>query len=369
MTYIYTIMKSLFAHFNLKKFGFRVIVITVVYLLVKLTIDHNDDEGEHAFDFTSITYYLSAFLLFMVIWETSDWLIRRHQQQKGTIYFKDSVRILGINIAIALPVIALTYYIINFHLYELCNILPEERPLRFRVDFFRALLLTFAVGTSNLFYFSLNQKKHIEEKMQALQKELIASQYASLKSQISPHFLFNSLNILTSLMYEDRDLASDFVTRLASCYRYILDNREEDIVPLEKELHFLESFIFMMNVRHEGALHISNHVTTDPKELFIPTLSLQMLIENALKHNYYSKEKPLEISIFSIGNERIVVQNTLRKRAPEEVSTELGLKNIQKRYAFYTNTKVLIEEENNFFKVTMPLLSKHQTTKTFLSVS
>ncbi len=361
-------MKGLFIHFNSKKFGFRVIVITIVYLLVKLTIDHSSNNNE-GFEPKSLVYYLSAFFLFMVIWEASDWLIRRHQQQSGTIYFKDSIRILGINLVIAIPFITVTYYIINFHLYELCNILPEERPLRFRVDFFRALLLTFAVGTSNLFYFSLNQKKHIEEKMQALQKELIASQYASLKSQISPHFLFNSLNILTSLMYEDRDLASDFVTRLASCYRYILDNREEDIVPLEKELHFLESFIFMMNVRHEGALHISNHVTTNPKELFIPTLSLQMLIENALKHNYYSKEKPLEISIFSIGNENIIVQNTLRKRTSEETSTRLGLKNIQKRYAFYTNTKVIIKEENNFFKVNMPLLSKDQTTKTFLSIS
>ncbi len=359
----------MFTHFNFKKFGFRVVVITVVYLLVKLTIDHDDDGEEKVFEFVSIAYYLSAFFLFMVIWEASDWLIRRHQQQKNTMYFKDSIRILGINMAIAIPIIAITYYIINYQLYELCNILPEDRPLRFRVDFFRALLLTFAVGTSNLFYYSLSQKKRIEEKMEKLQKELIASQYASLKSQISPHFLFNSLNILTSLMYEDRDLASDFVTRLASCYRYILDNRDEDIVPLEKELNFLESFIFMMNVRHEGALHISTLVSANRKELFIPTLSLQMLIENALKHNYYSKEKPLEITIFSIENESIVVQNTLRKRIPEEISTQLGLKNIQKRYAFYTNASVLIENEKEFFKVTMPLLSKTQTKKTILSVS
>lgn len=362
-------MKRLFTHFNFKKFGFRFVIIVVVFLLVKLTIDHDDDGKEDTFEFVSIVYFLSAFFLFMVIWEASDWLIRKHQQQNNTMYFKDSLRILGTNIAIAIPFIAITYYIINFHLDDLCNILPEDRSLRFRVDFFRALLLTFAVGTSNLFYYSLSQKKRIEEKMQKLQKELITSQYASLKSQISPHFLFNSLNILTSLMYEDRDLASDFVTRLASCYRYILDNREEDIVPLSKELNFLESFIFMMNVRHEGALHISNLVSANQKALFIPTLSLQMLIENALKHNYYSKEKPLEISIFSIGNESIVVQNTLRKRVPEEASTELGLKNIQKRYAFYTNTKVIIEDQNDFFKVTMPLLSKDQTTKTLLSVS
>lgn len=369
--YIYRIMNSIVANFKLKKFAFRVIVITSVYLLIKLTIDHKSigAEGHGPLNITSLIYYVSAFFLFMFVWETNDWLIRRRQERKGTMYFKDSLRILGINIATAIPVIAITYYIIDFQLYELCDILPEDRPLRFRIDFFRALLLTFAVATSNLFYFSLTQKKKIEEKMEKLQRELISSQYATLKSQISPHFLFNSLNILTSLMYEDRDLASDFVTRLASCYRYILDNREEDIVPLKKELTFLESFIFMMNVRHEGALHITNLVTMNTEELFIPTLSLQMLVENALKHNYYSQEKPLEISISSIGKDSIIVQNTLRKRIPEEVSTQLGLKNIQKRYAFYTNKEVLIEDHGGFFKVTMPLLSKDQTSKTFLSVS
>lgn len=197
----------------------------------------------------------------------------------------------------------------------------------------------------------------------------MTSKYRSLKNQISPHFLFNSLNTLTSLMYQDRDLASDFVSRLATCYRYILDNREADLVSLEKELSFLDSFIFMMNVRHEGALSITTHISVNPKKYVIPTLSIQMLVENALKHNYYSKERPLEISIISIEKSSIVIQNNLRVRKQKEESTQLGLKNIKKRYSFYTNQEVLIETEHEYFKVTLPLLTKDINEVTMIKVS
>ena len=196
----------------------------------------------------------------------------------------------------------------------------------------------------------------------------MTSKYSSLKSQISPHFLFNSLNTLTSLMYEDRDLASDFVTRLATCYRYILDNREEDLVSLDKELQFLDSFIFMMKVRHDGAIYINTDINTVTKSVLIPTLSLQMLVENALKHNYYSKEQPITIDI-NVKDNRLVVKNNIRKRIDSESSTKLGLANIKKRYAFYTNKDVIIEEENNMFKVSMPLLNKGEINIKDLTVA
>ena len=198
---------------------------------------------------------------------------------------------------------------------------------------------------------------------------MLASRYSSLKSQISPHFLFNSLNTLTSLMYEDRDLASDFVTRLASSYRYILDNREHDLVTLEKELVFLDSFVFMMKVRHREAVTIEMNIQMDPTHHLIPTLALQMLVENALKHNVYSKERPLRIVISSIENEALVVKNNLQKRNLREETTRLGLKNIKKRYAFYTNKPVLVREEDDFFEVIVPLLEENITKMTLKAIS
>ncbi|MEP3386334.1 MAG: histidine kinase, partial [Flavobacteriaceae bacterium] len=220
----------------------------------------------------------------------------------------------------------------------------------------------------NMFNFSLRQRDEMSKQMEDLKREMLASKYSSLKSQISPHFLFNSLNTLTSLMYEDRDLASDFVTRLASSYRYILDNGERDLVTLEKELVFLDAFVFMMNVRHRDAVVIKSQIDVGAEQYLIPTLSLQMLVENALKHNYYSKEKPLEIEISTIGSDALVVKNNLRKREKEE-TTRLGLNNIKRRYSYYTDKQVLIREEGEFFEVIAPLLNKGETTMNLKTIS
>ena len=352
---------------KIKKFAFRFLVINVVYILVKFTIVEHEDHP--FFDRTSLYYYLTTFLLFIVTWETNDWLIKKQKKLGNGLNFTNSILILLKSLAVLLPTAVLVYYLGIYELKNLCDIHAEDPALHFRIDVFRAGLIGIAVIGLNLFYHSSKQKVEVEHKMEELKKEIITSKYKSLKNQISPHFLFNSLNTLTSLMYEDRDLASDFVSRLASSYRYILDNRENDLVSLEKELSFLDSFIFMMNVRHKDSLKISTHILINPTDFFIPTLSIQMLVENALKHNYYSKEKPLEINIISTDENKIVVQNTLKERKLKEESTKLGLKNIEKRYAFYTNKPVMIEKSDNHFKVTLPLLPKSIKEITIRSVS
>ncbi len=347
---------------TIKKIVFCFLITNVVYFLVKSTI--HETESIFEFDGESTFYYITAFFLFITALETNNWLIKKETKSNPgkSLDLNNGLKIIAINMAILIPITAFTYYL---------GIFLDEEPswLSFRVDFLRAMLLGFAVIVFNLFYYSLQQKKEMDNAMDRLKKEVMTSKYKSLKNQISPHFLFNSLNTLTSLMYEDRDLASDFVSRLATCYRYILDNREEDLVSLEKELNFLDSFIFMMNIRHEGALSITTHISIDPKEYLIPTLSLQMLVENALKHNYYSKEKPLEISVISIEEKSITIQNNLRIREQKEESTKLGLKNIRNRYSFYTNQEINVETKNEHFKVTIPLLPKNIKEVSIIKVS
>lgn len=354
---------------GLKKFLFRLLIINLVFFTVKWTMDH--DDTTNFLNPASLFYYFSAFTLFMLTWETNDWLIRRQMKTHTGegLDLGESLKILVVNLLIVLPAAALIYFMGIFVLDDLCQIKPENKWLQFRIDFFRAALLGFAVIAFNLFYHSVKQKRALQQKMQELKQEVVTSKYKSLKNQISPHFLFNSLNTLTSLMYEDRDLASDFVSRLASSYRYILDNREEDLVSLEKELNFLDSFIFMMNVRHEQAIKITTDIHQDADKFLIPTLSLQMLVENALKHNYYSKEHPLRIEIFTVGTIGIVVSNNLQKRDTTEPSTKLGLQNIRKRYSFYTNQEVTVEESDEHFKVTMPLLRSGAKEINLLSIS
>ncbi len=351
---------------SVKKFGFRLLVVVLIFFAVKLTID---DPDETLFSPASIFYFLSAFVLVLHTWEINDWLIKKQLKTKKGLDIPGSLKTLALSFAFLAPVAALIYYLGLYVIDDLCQIPAEDKALQFRIDWMRAMLLGFAIMVFNLFYFSVKQKKDLEQKMDRLQKEMMTSKYKSLKSQISPHFLFNSLNTLTSLMYEDRDLASDFVSRLASSYRYILDNKEEDIVSLEKELNFLDSFIFMMNVRHSDAIIIDTSIGVDPVDFSIPTLSLQMLVENAMKHNFFSKEQPMKINVYTVGKIGLVVENTMRKRAVEAASTQLGLANIQKRYSFYTNQEVAVEVSDEHFKVTMPLLDRSALQRAMLSIS
>lgn len=354
--------------------GIRTGIIILVYLAIKLTIPHDgyDENGNPTplWDLTSLFYFLSAFFLFMLTWEFSDWLINRELRNNG-LGFGGSTRVFLLSFAVLLPVTAFIYYLGIYAWPELTCVPEGEEGLRFRIDFFRAALLGFAVIVFNLFYHTIKQKKITEDRLAELTRSMTETRYQSLKSQISPHFLFNSLNTLTSLMYQDRDLASDFVTRLASTYRYILEHKEEDLVPLRKELQFLDAFVFMMEVRHREALSIEIDVPEALKEKRIPTLSLQLLIENALKHNMYSPERPLIIRLGTIGKEALYVRNNFQKRRglPPEPSTGIGLQNIRQRYAFYTHKSVLVRGEAEYFEVILPLLSPGTLKTDLLAIS
>lgn len=359
---------SMFKKKAVKKFLFRWMVVNVVYVLIKTTVNHEVEELDTFFAPTSIFYYSTAFLFFMVTWEFNDWLIKR-ERIYGKLNLKNSLKIYAQTMALLLPLSAVIYYLALFPFRETIGIHCDDPMVEFMGDFLRAGLIGSTVVFFNLFYFSMKQKEEMDEQMENLKKEMLASKYSSLKSQISPHFLFNSLNTLTSLMYEDRDLASDFVTRLASSYRYILDNKEEDLVSLQKELGFLDAYVFMMEVRHKNAVVIETDIKVSPDQYWIPTLTLQMLIENALKHNLYSKEKPLQISITSIENNALAIKNNLRKRELKQKTTRLGLENIKKRYSYYTNKTVLVREDTNSFEVIIPLLDKEVKEINLISVS
>ncbi|TAI47889.1 sensor histidine kinase [Flagellimonas allohymeniacidonis] len=360
-------LNGIFKNARVKKFLFRWMVVNVVFFLIKTTMDHEDRGLSNFFNPTSLFYYFTAFLFFMVTWEFNDYLIKR-QRSQGKLNLKNSLKIFAQTMALLLPLSAVIYYLALFPFREIIGIECEDPFVEFMADFLRAALIGSTVVFFNLFYFAMKQKEEMEEQMESLKKEMLASRYSSLKSQISPHFLFNSLNTLTSLMYEDRDLASDFVTRLATSYRYILDNKEDDLVTLQKELAFLNAYIFMMEIRHKNAIRIKMDIKVNPKNYWIPTLSLQMLIENALKHNLYSKEQPLEITVVSIDDDALAVRNNLRKRELKK-TTQMGLDNIKKRYSYYTNKQVLVRQEEEFFEVIIPLLDKEVSQSKLIAIS
>lgn len=190
-----------------------------------------------------------------------------------------------------------------------------------------------------------------------LKKEQMATRYESLKNQVNPHFLFNSLNALTNLVYEDQDQAARFIRELSKVYRYVLDTRSQEVVSLKTEMDFVESYIFLQKIRFDDKLKMNIQVSGSEQKM-VPPMSIQMLLENALKHNTVAEEEPLNIEIYVESETMLVVKNNLQKKnIPTEESSGMGLTNIKSRYEFLSHRTVEIIDGPNEFIVKLPLLN------------
>ncbi len=189
-----------------------------------------------------------------------------------------------------------------------------------------------------------------------LQRENIVAKYDNLKSQVNPHFLFNSLNVLTSLVYEDKDQAAKFIKQLSEVYRYVLDTRARELVTLEEELNFLNSYLYLQRMRFGEKLQVK--IDLNGVKTYVAPMVLQMLSENAIKHNVISEDRPLKIEIFAKDNQ-LVVSNKLqfKKTLPDE-SPGLGLENIKNRYKFLSDNGIVVQKDSEHFVVKIPFLTE-----------
>jgi sensor histidine kinase YesM len=203
------------------------------------------------------------------------------------------------------------------------------------------------------FLLSWRQAAINAEKMKT---ENISSRYESLKNQVNPHFLFNSLNALSNLVYENQDLAVKFIRKLSEVYRYVLDTRDKEVVKLCDELTFLDSYIFLQKIRYEENLKVNINLPRNTAAV-IPPLSLQMLVENAIKHNIISEDEPLHIDLFMEGDDYIVVKNNLQKKNMWESPSGIGLSNIKSRYEYLTQKAVEVLSTSHEFLVKIPVLN------------
>lgn len=215
------------------------------------------------------------------------------------------------------------------------------------------------IGFHSFIYYFRNWQE-AEVIAERLQKENIRSQFEALKHQIEPHFFFNSLSVLTSLVHKDADLAGQYIAQLSKIYRYVLEVKDETVVPLSQELDFLNAYIFLMTVRHNDSIRFSIEISDETsKYTFIPKNSLQMLAENSVKHNRFSKELPLVVSI-SEDVEYIRVINNLNRRELIDGSSGIGLENIRKRYELISGKGIELEETAMTFCVKLPKLLKSE---------
>lgn len=222
-----------------------------------------------------------------------------------------------------------------------------------------ALSITTLISTFVHGYAFLRSWRQSEINLERLKKEKLASQYESLKSQLNPHFLFNSLNVLTALVYDDQDKAAKFIGELSKVYRYVLDVQKLDVVQLSEELKFVESFFYLQKIRFGDNLHLEIDLPNASLHGNVPPLALQLLIENAIKHNEISEAHQLYIAIKCI-DEVLIVTNNINKMHffnQEQESNGMGLENIKERYKHLVGKEVDIDNSGDVFTVKLPLLA------------
>lgn len=237
-------------------------------------------------------------------------------------------------------------------------LLPSAEILPIRVR------LGFVVGAiiSLFFYYFVERQRKMKQlqaehlRAEQLQKESFKAQLEALKNQVNPHFLFNSLNVLNSLIYVDQDQAVHFLGQLSDVYRALLNSGDKQLVPLQSELELVRAYMYLMETRFGKNVQFQVEVPDACLHLELPPTSLQMLLENAIKHNGSTLQKPLTIQLF-VADNKLVVKNNLQPRLEEVASNKVGLKNICSRYSYLTNQQVEIEQTADEFIVRLPLLS------------
>jgi two-component system LytT family sensor kinase len=217
------------------------------------------------------------------------------------------------------------------------------------------ILATVGVNLGFFTYYFINRWKDSLVVAERLEKEKSQVQFDNLKNQLNPHFLFNALTSLNGLIFENQGLASQFLQHLSKVYRYVLENKEKNFVTVQTELDFIKNYVFLLRTRFQQALIINFDISAVGRERAIVPVTMQILIENALKHNIVDKEKPLHIDVLTIGD-YLVVSNNLQIRKRVGTSNGQGLDNLRSLYGFLSDKPVIIEKTDDRFAVKIPLL-------------
>jgi LytS/YehU family sensor histidine kinase len=221
---------------------------------------------------------------------------------------------------------------------------------------FFGLLIIAGIVLWDLGIFLIRKWRYSQLQVERFKKESAESKFETLRAQVNPHFLFNSMNTLSSLIYEDPQKAGQFIREFSDVYRYILDTREKDTVDLRDELVFIRSYMFLLQLRHENRLFLAENIPDAYGNRQIVPAALQLLIENAIKHNIAAISKPLTIRLFVDDQEYLVVTNNLQRKEVGAPSSGFGLKSISSRYAYLTDKPVQVDEDGSFFSVKIPLI-------------
>ncbi len=303
---------------------------------------------------------INRYLNYRISWKDHFW--RR--------FLSGLILILFYSVFVSIFVIV-SYYFIYTQNLTFSDFLIEYFDVLTRLEIL-LILTCFIYTIINFSFFSYRQYTVTQIEAVRLSNEQINLQFQMLKSQLSPHYLFNSLNTISSLAYRYTDTAEQYIRKFAETYRFILSTNDRKLVKISEELEFLKAYIFMLEIRYENALTIKIDVENRILEYKMPPLCIQMLVENAVKHNTISEIKPLKIIIYNEDSDFIVVKNNfigkshfikfenkLIDKPLRKDSFKIGLNNIRNRYKYLTRTPVLIHKDKNF-TVKIPMLSPEE---------
>ena len=295
-----------------------------------------------------------SFLLFVVLSEGNGWIVERLELlfpwNKGPKkrFFLSLFCILIYSIPAVIVITTITGYL--FWGFKLEMIYSSK--------FYNHIVITMLItAIVSLLIFSLSfldKWQELAEELEQRKNKALYAQIETLQNQIKPHFLFNNLNAVTSIIPKDPDKAIQFIYQLANVYRYILDHQQEELVPLETEIAFAESYVFLMEIRYKNRLQITWDVPSNKGN--VPPYVLQLLLENAIKHNVISKHKPLRIRLERKGD-ILLVSNNLQTKKAEGASWGIGLKNIKERYQLLSDKTIVVREDAKSFTVEVPVLN------------
>jgi hypothetical protein len=278
-----------------------------------------------------------------------DWL----EQTNLRVYFGVLVTVLY-----TIPVVLGIDYI----LFVILQKMPLDKFFNDRMIWTHLFYIILSLGVSVFMHArSFMVKWKQASKKEVTQQKIIAgtanAKFETLKNQIDPHFLFNSLNVLSSLIEENPENAQRFTTSLSKIYRYVLEQKDKELVSVAEELSFAKTYMNLLKMRFENSLFYELPETTINPEAKVVPLSLQLLLENTVKHNVVSEQRPLHIRIF-IDGDYLAIQNDFQKKEVMQSRQGVGLQNIVDRYGIITNRKVLIEQNEETFTVKIPILTK-----------
>lgn len=198
-----------------------------------------------------------------------------------------------------------------------------------------------------------NQQVGIE--LERTKADNLGAQYELLKQQVNPHFLFNSLNTLKYMVESEDEHSVDFILKLSNFYRFTLESRKLDLIRLAEELEILDAYVFLLKARFEEGIDLSIDINPDYEQSLIPPFTLQLLVENCIKHNIVSFDKPLKIKLYS-EKDMLVIENRLQLKTTREISTGLGLENINQRYTHLLNKAIEIQVSETLFSIKLPII-------------